>query len=125
MKIYKRLGAIQKAVSTPRALFGLFGGTGSGYHTSSQLISIVKPLLTEEEAVTVDYCITDKCGKVYIEATATFRCGQETVSCKGYAREAESKVCVDEPQLTGNASAHAMKHALEGLFCIGGNRGIK
>lgn len=57
-------------------------------------------------------------GRLYIEATATLRKGEETISTTACARESFTKKGMDEPQVTGTASSYARKYALNGMFCI-------
>ena len=110
-----RLHAIQRNLNAPKNLFNSFGKYK--YRSCEGILEAVKPLL-DGTTLTLSDQIKMVGDRFYIEATATFSDGQESVSVTAYAREPESKKGMDESQITGAASSYARKYALNGLFLI-------
>lgn len=112
-----KLAEIQSKLKAPKSQYNNFGGYA--YRSCEDILEALKPLLLEAGA---DLVLSDEAiavgNRVYIKATATFRCGDETATGTGFAREAESRKGMDDSQITGTASSYARKYALNGLFLI-------
>lgn len=112
-----KLAEIQSKLKAPKSQYNKFGGYA--YRSCEDILEALKPLLLEAGA---DLVLSDEAvavgNRVYIKATATFRCGDETATGTGFAREAESRKGMDDSQITGTASSYARKYALNGLFLI-------
>lgn len=112
-----RLIAVQAALEAPKGQYNKFGGYK--YRSCEDILEAVKPLLAEQGlALTLTDEVLDIGGWHYVQATATVTDGKESVSCKAYARESETKKGMDASQITGTASSYARKYALNGLFII-------
>lgn len=108
---------IQSELKAPKGQENKFGGYR--YRSCEDILEALKPLLAKHKAfVTLSDEMTEVGGRVYVKATATMTCGQESASVTAYAREAESRKGMDDAQVTGAASSYARKYALNGLFAI-------
>lgn len=115
------LASIQKNLKAPKNQFNKFGGYS--YRSCEDILEALKPLTAELGAtVTISDEMVEVGGRVYVKATATLRCGEESISTTAYAREAETKKGMDESQITGATSSYARKYALNGLFAIDDNK---
>lgn len=111
------LRQIQAKLKAPKNQTNKFGGYN--YRSCEDILEAVKPLLAEYNALlTISDEIMEVGGRVYVKATATFTCGEFTLSNSAAAREAETKKGMDDSQITGTASSYARKYALNGLFLI-------
>ena len=112
-----KLAEIQSKLKAPKSQYNKFGGYA--YRSCEDILEALKPLLLEAGA---DLVLSDEAeavgNRVYIRATATFRCGDETAVGTGVAREADSQKGMSDSQITGTASSYARKYALNGLFLI-------
>lgn len=111
------LNKIVQELKAPKARKNTFGGYN--YRSCEDILEAVKPLLDKHNCVLV---LSDEVVCVgnanYIKATAQLKCGNNSVSVCGWAREETNKKGMDAPQMTGTASSYARKYALNGLFCI-------
>jgi hypothetical protein len=113
----KNLENIQHSLKVKKSQYNNFGGFY--YRSCEDILDALKPLLGMYKCgLTLTDNMVNLGNRYYIEATATFTDGDKSVSCKGYAREAESKKGMDEAQVTGACSSYARKYALCGLFLI-------
>lgn len=115
MSITEALSKIQQELKAPKGQYNSFGKYK--YRNCEDILTAVKPLL-DGGTVTLDDDIVMVGNRIYIKAIATFSKGGESISVKGFAREAETKKGMDESQITGSASSYARKYALNGLFAI-------
>lgn len=113
----KQLQAVQSALKAPKGQYNSF--SKFNYRSCEDILEALKPLLAEHGA-----CLTlsDKVNHVgdrfYVEATATFTVGENSVSVTASAREEVDKKGMSEAQITGATSSYARKYALNGLFAI-------
>jgi hypothetical protein len=113
------LSEIQKKLKAPKSQFNAFGKYH--YRNCEDILEAVKPHLGES-TLTISDKMVDVGGRIYVEATATFKAGDVVETVTAYAREADSKKGMDEAQVTGAASSYARKYALNGLFLIDDTR---
>lgn len=117
--IYEKLNKIQLELKAPKNKRNNFGGYQ--YRDLSGILEAVKPLLKKYNcALFMSDDVVTKEGRTYIESTVTIvDCDDNTMhSCKGYAREQDSKKGMDDAQLTGACSSYARKYACNGLLAI-------
>lgn len=144
--ITERLSRIQKALKAPKSQNNTFGKYK--YRNCEDILESLKPLLQDDETVNISDEIVyygqnpsmrktkgpalNEAGEVigeetiqtvygerfYVKATATFRCGNDTISSTAFAREPFEKKGMDASQVTGATSSYARKYALNGLLLI-------
>lgn len=111
------LNDIQSELKAPKGQYNSFGKYN--YRSCEDILEALKPLLKAHKS---ELFLSDKLievgGRIYVEATATFKAGDESVVVTASAREPETKKGMDEAQITGTASSYARKYALNGLFLI-------
>jgi len=107
-----KLAEIQQNLKAGKNQKNDFGGYK--YRSCEDILEAVKPLLGEC-TITIADNMKELAGRVYVEATASFTDGLNTISVKAFAREALSKKGMDEAQITGSASSYARKYALNGF----------
>lgn len=117
----KELIAIQSELKAPKSQFNKFGGYK--YRKAEDILEAVKPLLAKQKCTLI---ITDDVvligNRIYVKATATIKNEKgECETTNGWAREEETKKCMDGSQITGASSSYARKYALNGLFAIDDN----
>ena len=112
----KKLIEIQNALKVPKSNVNSFGKYK--YRSSEDILEAVKPILKKEGCLLF---LTDEIvligSKFFLQATALFSDGTESVKVNGYAELSEHKGMSAE-QATGTASSYARKYALNGLFLI-------
>jgi hypothetical protein len=117
----KELIAIQSELKAPKSQFNKFGGYK--YRKAEDILEAVKPLLNKQKCtLTITDDIVMVGNRIYVKATATIK--NEKGECEtttGWAREEETKKCMDGSQITGASSSYARKYALNGLFAIDDN----
>ena len=117
--IHTKLLGISSSLKAPKGQTNKFGGYR--YRSAEDILTAVKPLLTEWGCTLV---ITDEMvdvgSRVYVKATAVLADTESDfiINVSGFAREAENKKGMDDAQITGSASSYARKYALNGLFAI-------
>ena len=109
------LNKIQKEIKVPKNHHNKF--SDFYYRNCEDIFEAVKPLLGDAILTLNDEPVVIG-DRFYMKAIATLKCGSETISCVGYAREPLNKKGMDEPQITGTASSYARKYAMNGLFCL-------
>jgi len=113
--IYAKLIRIQAAAAVPKSHVNEFGGFN--YRNAEDILKVMKPLC---EAEGLALFLSDEAVEVggwhYIMAIASLTDGNECITVKAFAREADSRPKMDVGQLTGAASSYARKYALNGLF---------
>ena len=112
------MAKIQAALKAPKGQFNSFGKYN--YRSCEDIVEAAKPILAQYgyHLVLSDRVVAVG-NRVYVEATATVRNGQEVIeTATGWAREAETKKGMDESQITGSSSSYSRKYALNGLFAI-------
>jgi len=115
------LSDIQSKINVPKNQHNKFGGYN--YRSLEDILMALKPLLaTHGAAVTTQDELVLVGERYYVKATATLTWGAESVSCTGYAREAEDRKGMDASQVTGSTSSYARKYAMNGLFAIDDNK---
>ena len=108
---------IQQELKAPKNQRNSFANYN--FRSCEDILEAVKPLCAKYECLLkLSDKIVEVGGRVYVEATALIKKGQESESVTAFAREPESKKGMDESQITGAASSYARKYALNGLFCI-------
>lgn len=120
-ELVKVLAVIQQKLVAPKGERNTFAKFN--YRTCEGILEAVKPLLGGHTLILTDDMV-EVAGKAYVKATAQISNGKETISVKGFAREAQDKKGMDAAQMTGTASSYARKYALSGLFAIDGNDDI-
>lgn len=112
------LAAIQSALEVPRSNYNNFGGFS--YHTTSDILRGLKPLLKEHQAVVrFDDELISKGERVYVKSTAYFHCKGGFVTGTGFAREETNPTAKKGAgQETGSAETYARKSALNALFLV-------
>lgn len=121
MSIVDKLNSIQVALVAGKSQRNDFAKFN--YRTCEGILAAVKPLLNGC-IVTLSDDIKLYGDRVYVNATATIRCGEESLSVSAFARECLTKKGMDEAQITGSASSYARKYALNGLFMIDDNKDV-
>lgn len=92
------------------------------YRTCSDILERAKPLCKKHDVLLfISDEIIERGGACYVESTATVKKGDETISCKGQAKEPSKLMSMSAPQITGSCSSYARKAALGGLFAIDDN----
>jgi len=114
-----KLSEVQGKLHAPKGQTNTFGKYK--YRSCEDILEAVKPLLGDATIVISD-SIEEVAGRVYVKATATFKCGDEIESVTAFAREAEQKKGMDSAQVTGATSSYARKYALNGLLLIDDNK---
>ena len=111
------LTQIQALLKAPKNQYNKFGGYK--YRSCEDILEALKPLLaTHGATLTLSDDIIMIADRVYVKATATIKCGQESETVTAFAREPLDKKGMDASQITGTASSYARKYALNGLFLI-------
>jgi hypothetical protein len=112
----KKLIDIQAQLKVPKGNVNKFGNYR--YRSAEDILEAVKPILKKEGCLLF---LTDEIvligTKFFLQATALFSDGTESVKVNGYAELSEHKGMSAE-QATGTASSYARKYALNGLFLI-------
>lgn len=118
--IRERLSFLQKNLKVEKGQKNKFGGYS--YRSSEDILEALKPLLEEDETVTVDeeMKILAAEGQVrfYKESTAIFSKGMESISKKSQTREDDSQKGMSLGQLSGSVGSYGKKYALGNLFAI-------
>jgi hypothetical protein len=111
------LQKIQSELKAPKNQTNTFGKYK--YRSCEDILEAVKPVLANYSAAIV---ISDEMvavgDRIYVKATATIYCGDNSATATAYAREGDNKKGMDDAQLTGATSSYARKYALNGLLCI-------
>lgn len=111
------LTKIQSELKAPKNLTNKFGGYS--YRSCEGILEAAKPILAKYDAtLIISDDIFSSGDRVYVKATASFKCKEGEASVTAFARESASKKGMDESQITGSASSYARKYALNGLFLI-------
>lgn len=111
---------LQQNINVPKNQWNDFGKYN--YRSKEDILEAAKQKCIDQGCtITCDdsvFCADN--GWVYIVATATITDAEtgESISCRGIAREPESKRGMDASQITGTASSYAGKRALGNLFAI-------
>jgi len=117
----EKLIKIQSELKANKDLFNAFGKYH--YRSCESILEALKPLLKENNCLLT---LSDKLvcvgQRYYIEATATFNDGKNTIQVTAYAREEETKKGMDGSQVTGASSSYARKYSLNALFLIDDNK---
>ena len=119
MNIQQKLQLIQAELKAPKGQTNKFGGYR--YRSCEDILTALKPLMSKYEcALVITDNIVEVGGRVYVNATASLgdTLSGDFLNANGFAREAETKKCMDDAQITGSASSYARKYALNGLFAI-------
>lgn len=115
--IYEKLNYIQVNLKAPKGQYNNFGKYK--YRSLEDITDALKPFLQETGTHLIFSDTVELIGeRYYVVANATITDGENSVSVKGYAREAQNKKGMDDSQITGAASSYARKYALNGLFAI-------
>ena len=113
----KELMEIQASLKAPKNQYNSFGQYN--YRSCEDILEGVKPLLKQNNAVlTISDDIIQVGDRNYVKATATFTCGEQSVSVSACAREPLAQKGMGDAQITGSTSSYARKYALNGLFAI-------
>jgi sugar diacid utilization regulator len=115
MSLHKKLAEIQKKLKAPKGQFNKFGNYS--YRSCEDILEAVKPLLGDLSLI-IDDTIELIGDRYYVVARVELSDGQDSVSARAYAREAQTKKGMDDAQITGAAGSYARKYALNGLFAI-------
>ena len=108
---------IQSELKAPKNRTNNFAGYK--FRNCEDILEAVKPLLSENNCtLTINDEVKELCGVIFIEATATIKCGKEEITVKSQAGIDLNKKGMDKAQTFGTASSYARKYALNGLFLI-------
>jgi hypothetical protein len=108
---------IQSELKAPKSQFNSFGKYK--YRNQEDVLEAVKPLLSKYGCtLTISDKISEVNGLVYVEATATFKSGEEQLSVSAQAGIDPNRKGMDIAQSFGSSSSYARKYALNGLFLI-------
>jgi hypothetical protein len=119
LNIHTKLKGIQSSLKAPKGQTNKFGGYA--YRSAEDILTAVKPLLTEWDCtLVISDDVVEVGGRVYVKASAILADteGEYSVVANGFARESETRKGMDDSQITGSASSYARKYALNGLFAI-------
>lgn len=111
-----RLSEIQKSLKAPKGQRNSFGNYN--YRSLEDIMEAIKPLLKEDEFVTLSDDIVMVGDRFYVKATACFQKGNNLLTVHAFARESLDKKGMDSAQITGATSSYARKYACNGLFAI-------
>ena len=122
-KFGERFIDLQTEIKAPKGQYNDFGNFW--YRNCEDILEAVKPTLKkygffltlQDEMVIVG-------NRFYVKATATLHDveSDQTLETHAFAREPETKIKMDTPQITGTASSYARKYAMNGLFCLDDNK---
>lgn len=108
---------IQSELKAPKNRNNSFGKYK--YRSCEDILEAVKPLLLKYNAsLYISDNLTEFAGVPIINATVTFKCGDESVVVSAQAGIDISKKGMDVSQTFGSSSSYARKYALNGLFLI-------
>lgn len=110
------LSLVQKELNAPKNRRNSFGNYN--YRNCEDIVEAAKKVMPKNCALILSDDIWLAGDRFYIKATATFLCGEKTISVNAFARESLEKKGMDSAQITGAASSYARKYALNGLFAI-------
>lgn len=113
--LYDRLAKIQVELKSPKSIYNEFGKFN--YRSCEGILEAVKPMLKGDLILLSDKMIMLG-DRFYLEATAKFTDGKESIEVTALAREEAGRPKMSDPQLTGTASSYARKYALGGLLLI-------
>ena len=115
------LNYIQVNLKAPKNMHNSFANFK--YRNLEGILEGLKPLLEETGCIVT---ITDSMeligDRYYTKATTTISKGDESISCDGWAREAEDKKGMDLSQISGSCSSYAAKYSASHLFLIDDNQ---
>lgn len=121
--INEALATIQGLMHAPKSSRNDFGKYN--YRTAEQIIAAFKDAKADAD-IPATLIMSDGIAvfgdRVFLEATATFRLGNETIAATGHAMHPMQKKGMDDAQITGSCSSYARKYALCGLFAIDDSR---
>lgn len=116
LSFVSKLNYIQAHLKSPKNQVNNFGGFN--YRSCEDIVEALKPLLGDIILLMNDELVQIG-DRYYIKANVSIEDGRNgKVSVQAYARETESKVKMDDAQVTGGASSYARKYALNGLLAI-------
>ena len=115
------LNYIQVNLKAPKNMKNSFGNYN--YRNLEGIFEGLKPLLEETGCIITISDSMELVGeRYYIKATAVITKGIESISCSGWAREAESRKGMDDAQVSGSTSTYARRYAISSLCCIDDNQ---
>lgn len=115
--INNKLTEIQNSLNAKKSKFNKFGNFY--YRTAEDILEALKPLVKENGCGYLATFGLQIIGEyVYISATATISCGEQSVCSTAYAREEPERKGFAKEQLTGSAQTYALKYALQALLAI-------
>ena len=113
----KALIKIQGELKAPKNQFNKFGNYK--YRSCEDILEAVKPLCIKEGALlTLSDEIVERNGSDYVQATASFICGDFKHEVTASAKHSVNQKGMSDAQMTGSASSYARKYAPPRLFCI-------
>jgi hypothetical protein len=108
---------IQSELKAPKNQYNAFGKYK--YRSCEDILEAVKPLLKEKGCYLVlSDEVKEVAGIPYVDATAIFIKGSESVTVKAQAGIDPNRKGMDIAQSFGSSSSYARKYALNGLFLI-------
>jgi hypothetical protein len=118
LTLHEKLVDIQNRLAVPKGQHNAFGNYD--YRNIEDIEAAVKPLLHEHGlTLTFGDSIEQIGERTYVRAEAVLRDDASgSMTCSGYAREADTKKGMDDAQITGAASSYARKYAAGGLFLL-------
>ena len=115
-KTMEQLIKIQSELKAPKNQYNAFGKYK--YRSQEDILEALKPLLAKYKCtLTISDEIKEVGGLVFVEATAKFSDGKQTIEVTAQAGITERKG-MDLSQSFGSSSSYARKYALNGLFLI-------
>lgn len=122
--IQERLSFLQKTLKVEKGQQNKFGGYA--YRSSEDILEALKPLLEDDETVTVDeemYVLDSHSeSRFYKKSVAKFRKGVNTITAESHTREDENQKGMSLAQLSGSVGSYGKKYALGNLFAIDDTR---
>jgi hypothetical protein len=117
----KKLIKIQSELKAPKNQFNSFGKYH--YRSNEDILEALKPLLAKNECLlTISDEIKEVNGVLFVEATATFTDGENTIETKAQAGIDIAKKGMDVSQCFGSSSSYARKYCLNAMFLIDDNK---
>lgn len=118
--IQERLSFLQKNLKVEKGQQNKFGGYA--YRSSEDILEALKPLLEDDETVTVDeemFALGDgPDARFYKRSVAIFTKGDHVISKSAVTREDANQKGMSLAQLSGSVGSYGKKYALGNLFAI-------
>lgn len=123
MNIHQKLTLIQNEVKVNKTKYNQHGKFY--YRSLEDIFEAVKPSLFEHGcSLRVEDSLVEIGGRIFLQATAIFSDGENTIVNASLALHAENQKGMQDAQLTGSTSSYARKYALSGLLLLDDNEDV-